>query len=88
MLRSQENTAPPSLDALSQNVCLVRNQWDYNDYMIKKNLFLSKTESSARNRLESSYNDIAPPPQGVIKQRLFLLVALLKESLVFALMVA
>ncbi len=44
----------------------------------------AKTESSARNKCDMSYKDIAPPPHGVDEQRLSSLVALLKDTIVLA----
>jgi hypothetical protein len=52
---------------------------------LKGNLLFAKTESSARNKRDMSYKDIAPPPHGVDEQRLSSLVALLKDIIALAL---
>jgi hypothetical protein len=42
------------------------------------------TESSARNKLDSSYKDIAPPPhRPAVQRKLFSLVELFEDSIVF-----
>ena len=61
--------------------------WNSENQTQGTNLLFEITESPARNRLESSYKDIAPPPHGVAVQRLLSLVALFEESKDFALIV-